>query len=189
MPSLDELVPLRTTRPSSLQALSPVPVHRPCRPPIDANTAVVTVEEAIKVPAGLRSFAGSEVTVRLRHPSLSATMYSLPTWRLARGSRSKNSRISRAGSAEPRWRLSALCRADGAASAGGVPGGAGHRGEVRPLIPPAERRGRVPWAMARFEIERVLKGRGLRQVTLVGPVPPRNAYRGRPRCGRDCTPS
>ena len=46
----------------------------------------------------------------------------------------------------------------------------GTEGEVRPLVSPAERRGRPPWAMARFEIERVLKGRKPRKVTLVGPL-------------------
>lgn len=44
-------------------------------------------------------------------------------------------------------------------------------GEVRHLTKPAERRGRVPWAYAPFEIERALKGRKTKHVGLVGPNP------------------
>ena len=44
-------------------------------------------------------------------------------------------------------------------------------GEVRHLTKPAERRGRVPWAHAPFEIERVLKGRKAKHIALVGPNP------------------
>lgn len=44
-------------------------------------------------------------------------------------------------------------------------------GEVRHLTKPAERRGRVPWAQASFDIERVLKGRKTKHMTLVGPNP------------------
>lgn len=44
-------------------------------------------------------------------------------------------------------------------------------GEVRHLTKPAERRGRVPWAYAPFEIERVLKGRKTKHIALVGPNP------------------
>ncbi len=45
-------------------------------------------------------------------------------------------------------------------------------GDVTPAFPPSERRGRVPWALARFDIERVLKGpRARRRLTLIGPSP------------------
>ena len=45
-------------------------------------------------------------------------------------------------------------------------------GDVTPVFPPSERRGRVPWALARFDIERVLKGpRSRRHMTLIGPSP------------------
>lgn len=44
-------------------------------------------------------------------------------------------------------------------------------GEVRHLTKPAERRGRVPWAQAPFEVERMLKGRKTKHITLVGPNP------------------
>src|SRR4029077_7904054 len=45
-------------------------------------------------------------------------------------------------------------------------------GIVTPTLPPSERRGRIPWALARFDIERVLKGaRSRRHVTLIGPSP------------------
>ena len=44
-------------------------------------------------------------------------------------------------------------------------------GEVRHLTEPAERRGRVPWAYAPLEIERVLKGKKTKHLGLVGPNP------------------
>lgn len=44
-------------------------------------------------------------------------------------------------------------------------------GEVRHLTKPAERRGRVPWAYALLEIERVLKGRKTKHIGLLGPNP------------------
>jgi hypothetical protein len=48
----------------------------------------------------------------------------------------------------------------------------GTEGEFRPLFPPSKGLGRVPWAIARFGLERVLKGRETQpEVTLVGPVP------------------
>ena len=68
--------------------------------PTDANTVVVSVEDVIKAPAGLRNFAGREVTVQLRHV-LSAGHYVFfaDPLAVAKGSPSRNARISTGGSA------------------------------------------------------------------------------------------
>jgi hypothetical protein len=175
MPSLDELVTIAEaaafiftgsiTRPgtSTVSAVS-----------VDANTVVVSVDEVIKVPAGLRNFAGSEVTVQLRHPLLSGhyVFFAEP---MTVGEGIAVREIAHLEGRERADAVAAVERAYAARMAQRLEAATlvalGTVGEVRPLLPPAERRARVPWALARFEVERVLKGRKLRHVTLVGPVP------------------
>jgi hypothetical protein len=176
MPSLDELVTIAEaaafifsgsiTR-TGTSTLSAVPV--------DANTVVVSVDEVIKVPAGLRNFAGSEVTVQLRHP-LPAGHYVFFAEPMAVG---EGIAVRELAHLEGRERADAVAAVERAYAARMAPRlqaavlvALGTEGEIQPLLPPAERRRRVPWALARFEIERILKGNGrLRHVTLVGPVP------------------
>lgn len=47
----------------------------------------------------------------------------------------------------------------------------GTLGPVRHLLRPEERFGKVSWAIARLEIERVLKGKKSKHVNVVGPNP------------------
>jgi hypothetical protein len=142
--------------------------------PIDATTVVVSVEDVIKAPAGLRSFVGSEVTVQLRH-ALAAGQYVFFADPLAVG---EGIAVKERAHLDGRERGEAVAAVEHGYAAQMAPRleeaflvALGTVGEVRPLVPPAERRGRVPWALARFEIERVLKGKGkARHVTLLGPI-------------------
>jgi hypothetical protein len=150
---------------------STVPVH-----PVDVATVVVSVEEVIKAPQGLRGLAGREVTVQLLH-ALAAGRYVFFADPLAIG----NGIVVR-----EQAHLEATAGAEAEAAAAVERGYAekieprvrsaflvalGTVGEVRSLLSPAERRGGVPWAIAPFEIERVLKGKGKpRHVTLLGPL-------------------
>lgn len=176
MPSLDELV--TTTEAAAFifsGSITRTSTSTMSAVPVDANTVVVTVDEVIKVPAGLRNFAGSEVTVQLRHP-LAVGHYVFFAGPMAVG---EGIAVRELAHLEGRERADAMVAVERAYTARMTPRleaavlvALGTEGEIRPLLPPAERRGQVPWALARFEIERVLKGNGtLRHVTLVGPVP------------------
>jgi hypothetical protein len=141
--------------------------------PVDAATAVVSVDDVLKAPQGLR-FAGREVTVQLLHP-LAAGQYVFfaDPWAVGGGIAVKERAHLDAGAradaeaALERGYNALIARRAEAANLVAL----GTVGALRRLFPPAERRGRVPWALALFEIERVLKGRGkLRRVTLVGPM-------------------
>jgi hypothetical protein len=176
MPSFEELAPLADesafifTGSISRSGASTVPTVK-----VDANTAIVSVEETIKLPTGMRSFAGSEVTVQLHHP-LAAGQYVFfaDPWAVGEGIA-----VRERAHLDGRQRGEAVAALERGYTARMEPHleaaflvALGTVGEVRPLFPPAERRGRVPWAVARFDIERILKGKGkLRRVTLVGPVP------------------
>ena len=123
---------------------------------------------------GLRDLAGREVTVELRHP-LAEGHYTFFADPLAVGSviAVKKSRTFAAGNAakpKPQWsvgyaaRMKPRLEAAFLVALGGV-------GDDPLLVPPHERQGRVTWALARFEVERALKGRKPRQVVLVGATP------------------
>jgi hypothetical protein len=175
MPSFDELVTIAETAAfvfsgsitgTGTSTLSAVPVN--------ANTVVVSVDEVIKVPAGFRSFVGSEVTVQLRHP-LGAGSYVFFAEPMVVG---EGIAVRELAHLQGRERGDAVTAVERAYEVRMAPRletavlvALGAEGEIRPLLPPTEGRARVPWALARFEIERVLKGRKLRHVTLVGPVP------------------
>lgn len=142
--------------------------------PVEATTVLVSVEDAIKIPAGLRSFAGREVTVQLRHP-LATGHYVFFADPLAVG---EGIAVKERAHLDGREREEALAAVNRGYAARMTPRleaaflvALGTVGEVRPLLSPADRRRRVPWAVAPFEIERVLKGKGkLRHVTLIGPL-------------------
>lgn len=138
----------------------------------DATTAAVSVEHVIKAPIGLRGLAGREVTAQLLHP-LAPGHYLFFADPLSVGA-SIAVKERAHFDAEEREVAEAAVERDYAARMAPRLEAAflvalGTEGEVRPLVSPAER-GRPPWAMARFEIERVLKGRKPRRVTLVGPI-------------------
>jgi hypothetical protein len=142
--------------------------------PVDETTVVVSVEDVIKSPLGLRGFAGREVTVQLLRP-LAEGQYVFFADPLAIGNgiavkeRAHLHARERGEAAEAVERGYARLiqrRAEGAFLVA-----LGTVGQVRPLLPPEERRGRVPWSLAPFEIERVVKGRRARHITLLGPVP------------------
>jgi hypothetical protein len=142
--------------------------------PADATTVVVSVEDVIRAPLGLRNLAGREVTVQLRH-ALSAGHYVFFADPLAVG---EGIAVKERAHLDGRERREAVEAVEQGYAAQMAPRLAaaflialGTVGEVRPLLSPAERRGRVPWALARFETERVLKGKGKpRHMMLVGPI-------------------
>ena len=174
MASIDDLAPIAAESAfiftgSIAQTGAPtVPV-----PSGDATTAAVSVEHVIKAPIGLRGLAGREVTAQLLHP-LAPGHYLFFADPLSVGA-SIAVKERAHFNAEEREVAEATVERDYAARMAPRLEAAflvalGTEGEVRPLVSPAERRGGPPWAMARFEIERVLKGRKPRKVTLVGPL-------------------
>jgi hypothetical protein len=175
MPSFDDLAPIADssafifTGTIARAGASTVPVL-----PVDATTVVVSIDDVIKVPVGLHIAAGGEVTVQLRHP-LAAGHYVFFADPLAVGNgiavkervHLDGRRRGEAVEAVERGyaaRMTVRLEDSFLVALGTV-------GQVRPLLSPAERRGRVPWAVARFEIERPLKGKGKpHHVMLVGPL-------------------
>ena len=143
--------------------------------PAKNTTVVVSVDDVLKAPVGLRGFSGQEVTVHLREP-LREGKYVFFADPLAVGNgiavreRAHIGADERGRAAEALERGYVMLIERHAQAAFLV--ALGTVGQVRPLLPPAERRARVPWSTAPFEIERVLKGRkNTRRMTLVGPVP------------------
>ena len=141
----------------------------------DARTVTASVRDVIKAPAGMRGLVGRELTVHLRAPlseghyvffadpvSLGGTITVRETAHLDETQRGDAEAAMERGYAE---RLTPRLEAASLVALGTI-------GDVTPVFPPSERRGRVPWALARFDIERVLKGPGSRRhVTLIGPSP------------------
>ena len=141
----------------------------------DHRTVTVMVRDVIKAPAGMRGLVGREVTVHLRDPlseghyvffadpvSVGGTITVSETAHLDAEQRGDAEAAMERGYAAlltPRLEAASLVAL-------------GTIGDVTPVFPPSERRGRVPWALARFDIERVLKGpRARRHLTLIGPSP------------------
>jgi hypothetical protein len=174
MPSVDDLAPIADAS-AFIFTGSIIRAGAPNEPvlPADATTVVVTVEHVIKAPVGLRGLAGREVTVELRHP-LAAGHYVFFADPLAVGASIAVKERTHLDAREREAAVAAVERGYAARMAPRLEAAflvaLGTEGEVRALVPPGERRARVPWAMARFEIERVLKGRKPRKVTLVGPL-------------------
>lgn len=141
----------------------------------DHRTVTVVVRDVIKAPAGMGGLVGREVTVQLRDSlsegqyvffadpvSIGGTITVRETAHLDEKQRGEAEAAMERGYAE---RLTPRLEAAWLVALGTI-------GDVTPVFPPSERRGRVPWALARFDIERVLKGpRSRRYVTLIGPSP------------------
>jgi hypothetical protein len=173
MASIEELAPIADTSAFVFTGN----IIRSAAPAAQAGelTVVVSVQHVIKTPPGMRGFAGREVTVHLLHPLTKGNyvFFADPV------------SIGDAIAVKERAHLDARERADAeAAVERGYAMRVGPRlhaaflvalgtvGQVTPVFPPSERRGRIPWALARFDIERVLKEpRSLRHVTLIGPSP------------------
>jgi hypothetical protein len=146
--------------------------------PASAATVVVSVEEVIKAPPGLRGFPGSEVTVQLRHP-LEGSNYVFFADPMAIGAGiavrevthlegTAESRREATGAVERGYAVMITRRAETA-----VVIALGTIGPITHLLPPAERRIRGPWATAPLEVERMIKGgKRNRRVSLIGPNPP-----------------
>lgn len=176
MPSSDDLVPVADesafifTGSIARAHASTVSGHL-----VDASTVVVSVEHVIKAPPGLRGLAGREVTVQLLHP-LAAGNYVFFADPLAVGEgiavkeRTHLDGKARAEAVEAVERGFARLITRRAEEAFLV--ALGTVGPVRHLLTPVERYKRVSWAVAPFEVERILKGKGKpRHVTLIGPNP------------------
>jgi hypothetical protein len=140
----------------------------------DRTTVVVSVEDVIKAPTGLRGFAGSDVTVRLRE-SLAEGRYVFFADPMAIGggiavrerAHLAARERGRAEAAVKRDYAMLITRRAGAAAFVAL----GVVGLVRSLFPPAQWRKQVPWALASLDIEREIKGKGkVRRLTLIGPV-------------------
>jgi hypothetical protein len=141
----------------------------------DPRTVSVLVHDVIKAPDGMGGLVGREVTVHLRDPlsegdyvffadpvSIGGTIAVRETAPLDEKQRGDAEAAVERGYAE---RLTPRLEAAWLVALGTI-------GDVTPVFAPSERAGRVPWALARFDIERVLKGpRSRRRLTLIGPSP------------------
>jgi hypothetical protein len=141
----------------------------------DDRTATAVVRDVLKAPDGMRGLAGREVTVQLSDPlregsyvifanpvSVGSTIAVRETAHLDEEQRGEAEAAIERGYAE---RLGPRLEAAWLVALGTI-------GEVTPVFAPEERRGRVPWALARFDVDQVLKGpRSRRRVTLIGPSP------------------
>jgi hypothetical protein len=151
----------------------------PAEPATDADheAVVVFVEDVIKIPTGMRGLAGREVTVHLRGRVAQGRYVFFADPRAVGDAIAVTERAhldarerGEAEAAVERGYAERMAPRLEAASLVAL-GTVGE--EVTPLFPPSEQRGRVPWALARFDIERVLKGaRSRRHVTLIGPMYP-----------------
>jgi hypothetical protein len=145
--------------------------------PVDANTAIVAVDDVARAPPGLSSFAGREVTVQLLEP-LGPGRYVFFAEPMAIGGGiavRERAHLEAPAQAAVREQVTSMIESDYAAAAGERLVGAtlvalGTIGEVRSLNAEDEREEGVPWAEAPLRVERVLKGdASLTEVNLVGP--------------------
>lgn len=142
-------------------------------PRTDDRTATAVVSDVLKAPAGMRGLVGREVTVYLREP-LSEGGYVLFADPFSVGSTIS---VRETAHLDEKQRDDAVAAIERGYAARLTPRlesawlvALGTIGQVAPVLPPSERAGRVPWALARFDIERVLKGpKSRRRLTLIGP--------------------
>jgi hypothetical protein len=176
MPSTDELVPIADAS-AFIFTGSIAGTGASTEPdlPVDSATVVVTVDDVIKAPAGMSALARREVTVQLLHP-LPAGEYVFFADPLAIGTgialkelRHLDAKAKgEAASALERGYAALIRRRAEAAFMVAL----GTTGATRHVLPPAERYKHVPWALAPFEIERLLKSKGKpHRMTLIGPSP------------------
>jgi hypothetical protein len=140
----------------------------------DHRTVTVVVRDVIKAPVGMGGLVGREVTVHLREP-LSGGNYVFFADPVSLGSTITVREIAHLDAEQRHDAEAAMERGYAARLTPRLEAAwmvaLGTIGEVTPVFPPSERRGRVPWALARFDIEAVLKGRARRHLTLIGPSP------------------
>jgi hypothetical protein len=141
----------------------------------EERTVTALVRDVMKTPAGMGGLVGREVTVHLLQPlsegryvffahlvSVGDTITVRETTHLDAEQRDDAEAAVERGYAV---RLAPRLEAAWLVVLGTI-------GEVTPVFPPSERLERVPWALAPFDIERVLKGpRARRHLTLIGPSP------------------
>ena len=176
MPSLGDLVPIAEASAFIFSGSIAFP-RSPTAPilSVDAPTVVVSVDDVIKAPPGLRGFAGSDVTVRLLHP-LAAGRYVFFADPLVVGGGiavserahldASRSAVERVAAAVQQSHKDLIARRLDAATLVAL----GTLGEVRSLIEGSERPRGVPWAEAPLEIETVAKGSAKNgRVVVVGP--------------------
>jgi hypothetical protein len=138
------------------------------------RSMTVIVRAVLKAPAGLSGLDGREVTIQLDQ-ALAPRRYVFFTDLVAAGSTlvvretahlDAELRDDAEAAVEQGYvaRLRPRLEAAWLVALGTV-------GEVTPVFSPAEQAGRVPWALASFDIERALKGsRSRRHLTLIGPA-------------------
>jgi hypothetical protein len=179
MPSIDDLIPVAEESAFIFSgSIVRAGASTVATVPVSAATVVVSVEEVIKAPPGLRGFSGSEVTVRLRRP-LEEGNYVFFARPAAVGAGIAVTEVAHLeGTAESRREAVAAVERGYAAiitrrAEAAVLVALGTIGPITQLLPPVERQRRGPWATAPFETERVIKGgKRNRRVTLIGPNPP-----------------
>jgi hypothetical protein len=141
----------------------------------DGATVTAVVTDVLKAPAGMSGLVGREVTVHLRSP-LTGGRYVIFADPVSVGGRITVRETAHLDEEQRDDAVAAIERGYAARLAPRLEAAAvvalGTIGDVTPVFPPAERRGRVPWALAPFGVERVLKGpRSRRRLTLIGPSP------------------
>jgi hypothetical protein len=173
MASIDELASVANSSAFIFTANIDRPASAATR--TDYRMVTVVVRDVIKAPAGMRGLVGREVTVRLHDPlseggyvffadpvSVGDTITVRETTHLEEQQREEAEAAIERGYAA--W-LTPRLEAASLVALGTI-------GDVTPVFPPSERRGRVPWALAPFDAERILKGpRSRRHLTLIGPSP------------------
>jgi hypothetical protein len=144
--------------------------------PVDGNTAVVTVEDVIRCPPGLTSFAGIQVTVQLLE-SLATGRYVFfaDPWAVGGGIAVRERAHLKADAQSVRNQVTFAIENGYTATVMSRWSAAtvvvlGTTGSVESIGPISERPRGVPWALVSLEIEQVFKGDlKVRQLTLVGP--------------------
>jgi hypothetical protein len=144
--------------------------------PIDERTAIVSVDDVVQAPPGMRSFAGRQVTVGLLAP-LAAGRYVFfaDLWAVGKGiavrerahadASAQTARVPIAAALEDVTVKALTARAQEATLIA-----VGTLGEVRQLTSLQPRPKGVPWALATLTVEQVVKGpAGTRAVPVVGP--------------------
>jgi hypothetical protein len=150
------------------------PAATPAAPTADRSTVAVRVEDVIKVPVGFHRLAGTNITMHLQEPLHEgdyvffadpvAVGQGLDVRERAHLPATERARVEAA--VKRGYALLIKRRAEAATFVV-----LGEVGTVTPLLPPAEWRKQVPWALAPLEVERQLKGKGKRsRLTLIGPV-------------------
>jgi hypothetical protein len=149
------------------------PAHGATR--TEDRTVTAVVIDVLKAPAGMGGLVGREMTVHLREP-LTEGHYVLFADPVSIGSRITVRETAHLSETQRDDAVAAMDRGYaerlGPRLAAARLVALGTIREVTPLLSPSERAGRVSWALARFDTERILKGpKSRRRVILIGPSP------------------